>query len=414
MDYIQGSEYKNQTLFFKNDFGLSTKTYTDVSRMSLEICRAAEEAVGPNVVEGAQLVRNLWRLYTHNDEGRVKLLSTGFMVRGIRIQPLDRNPYLAQRRDEDAVRVTIRRLPLSVDNETIKTFLLEKKVELVGDIKYEYHRDPDTKMLTRFKTGDRFVWTKPLLEALPRDTSIAHFKCKIYHRDQFQAICKICDDTGHREGDSKCKFFMEVPNLTTIKGYSNPLSNQHPTPVTVDAKTFPSVEHAFQFQRAMAAEREDIAEDILQAKHAGVAKAIGRTLPDEEPDFSVGILEELMLEKFNASSTFKEALRETGTAFIAHTVADPFWGTGLNEEVTGKVNPKFWPGKNKIGELLMKIRDEHLLSSKDNRERAMVQSTIDFYPRRESSESRKRTLMSPPDEPSPKNRSGKVKNNKKS
>lgn len=411
MDSTQRHNQENKVVFFKNDIGLPTRNYSDISRLSVEICRAAEESAGPNVIEGAQLVRNLWRVYTQNDEGRVKLLSTGFMVRGIRIQPLDKNPF-TRHEENDTIRVTIRRLPLSVDNDAVKNFLVGKKVEVVGSIKYEFLRDPDTKLLTRFKTGDRFVWVKQLAEPLPRDVSIAQFRCKLFHRDQFPAVCKLCNISGHKEGDTTCKFFLEVPNLTVVKGFSNPLSNQHPTPVSIDGKKFPSVEHAFQYQRAIEAEREDVAEEILHAKHAGAARAIGRSLPSDELEFSVGLMEELMMKKLNTSSEFKEALRETGRAYIAHSVPDPFWGSGLNEEATRNVDPKFWPGKNKVGEILMKIRDEHLNNAKELRGRGMVQSTIDFSPRRESSESRKRSLSSPPEDPSSKNRSGKTKNKK--
>ena len=37
---------------------------------------------------------------------------------------------------------------------------------------------------------------------------------------------------------------------------------------------------------------------------------------------------------------------------------DHYWGTGLGKNHPNAFNPKFWKGKNKAGQILMKVRTE--------------------------------------------------------
>jgi predicted NAD-dependent protein-ADP-ribosyltransferase YbiA (DUF1768 family) len=52
-------------------------------------------------------------------------------------------------------------------------------------------------------------------------------------------------------------------------------------------------------------------------------------------------------------------LRDTGTRPIAE--ADPrgkYWGIGTSAETSKAKDPSRWPGQNKMGKILMELRDE--------------------------------------------------------
>ena len=43
---------------------------------------------------------------------------------------------------------------------------------------------------------------------------------------------------------------------------------------------------------------------------------------------------------------------------IVEATGDPFWGSGLNIQQTLDCLPDYWPGENKLGEILMDLRLE--------------------------------------------------------
>jgi predicted NAD-dependent protein-ADP-ribosyltransferase YbiA (DUF1768 family) len=57
-------------------------------------------------------------------------------------------------------------------------------------------------------------------------------------------------------------------------------------------------------------------------------------------------------------------LSQTGTALLAYISIKPdlFWTTGLSKSSRNRLKegPNGWPGRNRMGELLMMIREEHV------------------------------------------------------
>ncbi len=43
---------------------------------------------------------------------------------------------------------------------------------------------------------------------------------------------------------------------------------------------------------------------------------------------------------------------------IVEATGDPYWGSGLNIQQTLDCLPDYWPGENKLGEILMDLRLE--------------------------------------------------------
>jgi len=128
------------------------------------------------------------------------------------------------------------------------------------------------------------------------------------------------------------------------------LSNFYSSPVTVWHATFPTAEHAY--QRAKFFDGA-IAEAIRCAPTPGVAKKLGRSkgIRDDWEDVKISIMTEVVRAKFNQSSRLTQKLLATGDAILeeGNHWNDTFWGVCP----VGSGN-----GRNKLGDILMKIRDE--------------------------------------------------------
>jgi ribA/ribD-fused uncharacterized protein len=125
------------------------------------------------------------------------------------------------------------------------------------------------------------------------------------------------------------------------------LSNFYPSPIKIDGKTYQTVEHYFQAFKACTINEQ---EKIRMAKTPKEAKKFGReTLI--RPDWEVikeSIMEIALRQKFSPDGILAERLIETGFAELieGNNWNDCFWGVCKGE------------GKNKLGQLLMKIRCE--------------------------------------------------------
>lgn len=142
--------------------------------------------------------------------------------------------------------------------------------------------------------------------------------------------------------------------MTTINFYSHKadygcFSNFYPAEIRIGGKTWRTTEHYFQAQKFAGTKYES---HIRNQKSPNDAAREGRRrdLPLRKDWESVkdNIMQEALVAKFQQHPDLKKALLETGDAvLVEHTENDLYWGDGGN----GK-------GKNMLGKLLMKIRDE--------------------------------------------------------
>jgi ribA/ribD-fused uncharacterized protein len=130
------------------------------------------------------------------------------------------------------------------------------------------------------------------------------------------------------------------------------LSNFYPSAITLDGLDFNTVEHAFQ-----AAKTSDLDErQALQlAKSPAEAKRLGRkvTLRPDWEQVKFSIMEALVRQKFTRYPELAEMLLDTGDARLieGNTWNDRTWGMT-------KTRQGEYIGKNWLGIILMKIRDE--------------------------------------------------------
>ena len=94
----------------------------------------------------------------------------------------DTNPFSAGKENpnEEVVRVTIRGIPLSVEDScTCITKTLEKLgTELISYFKYEKIHNPSTHQMTRILNGNRFIYMKKMASGkfLPKHSECAGSK----------------------------------------------------------------------------------------------------------------------------------------------------------------------------------------------------------------------------------------------
>lgn len=128
------------------------------------------------------------------------------------------------------------------------------------------------------------------------------------------------------------------------------LSNFYPAVVTLDGWKFPTVEHAFQAAKTLDGNQR---RRIQQVVKPGEAKRLGRAVhlrPDWE-DMKIDVMRQLLRQKFSEPFLLSQLLA-TGTEELVegNWWRDTFWG------VCNGV------GENRLGKLLMEIRQSHLSS----------------------------------------------------
>ena len=126
----------------------------------------------PNLIfyKGVQIDRDLWRIYTADNTSRINLLSNGLTIKGQYIQLFGDNPYASgiTNPDEVVLKISIKGLPLSVDNQAIKDMIVQQGAEPTCEIRYGRIRNPETKQMTAIFNGDRYVYVKPLDKQTPK------------------------------------------------------------------------------------------------------------------------------------------------------------------------------------------------------------------------------------------------------
>lgn len=126
------------------------------------------------------------------------------------------------------------------------------------------------------------------------------------------------------------------------------LSNFYEAPVTYEGITYQNNEAAFQAQKCLTDEEKLAFTELEPSK----AKHLGRRVvlrPDWER-VKVGIMEEIVREKFRQNSELAKMLLATGDRILeeGNRWNDTFWGVNINTR----------KGKNNLGIILMKIREE--------------------------------------------------------
>ena len=303
-------------------------------------------------------------------------LKQSILVKGKNAPIYDNNPYISRQPPPDQFngapqqqndKLTIKNLPLSVSNEEVKNMLEGKGVELVSPIKYGFIRN-DNGDLTTYKSGDRFVYTKPFSPPFPRKQDIGVFSCLVVHHGK-NTTCRACNENGHKVGDPMCTA-KPKETIVPFKGYQHVLSNHYPCQLVIYDKHFKSLEHAYFWRMSTEFGKHDLATEIQNSPHAGVAKKLSKRIADDEERLkweqdNIAIMRELLEVKAEQCLPFHDCLIEHKDSVLAEATPSKYWATGVSPFVTQNCSPDFWPGQNMLGVLLMELT-EALLQNDNN------------------------------------------------
>jgi len=136
-------------------------------------------------------------------------------------------------------------------------------------------------------------------------------------------------------------------NELRFNGETHPLSNFYPAKINVDGKIYKTAEHYYQSEKATNTMDKS---RVMQAESPSNARRIGKQIKkradfDEIKDI---IMYKGVKAKFTQNVEVKAYLLATGDRYLIEDASfSPYWGTGYNDM-----------GENKMGKMLMQIRDE--------------------------------------------------------
>ncbi len=358
------------------------------------------ETSGNNTLKCVQETKNLWRIYCKTQEARTKLTSHGISYQGKYIKVYSQNPYVTgalnagllndESEQVEMIKVTLKDLYVSVSNEDVMHFLRDiLRLTVTSEIQTGYYRD-GRGGLTSLENGDRIIWIHPdqLKHPLPRNAFVGTRPVRIFHKNQFESdgacyncyqtdhqskncpnekACRVCKEPGHDPGSPECTHYAASINVMTIGGYLDPLSNHYKSPFVhkhIPAKT---VENHWFYHKGNSNGQTELAQLCLDAKDGGKAKMLSKSILCAKDWDQCSAAYDAMKDIVRSKITQVKAARDKlylawqNGSMIVEAVPNPrdlWWGSSLDHEATAHTKPEHWPGKNKLGQILMELSEE--------------------------------------------------------
>lgn len=126
---------------------------------------------------------------------------------------------------------------------------------------------------------------------------------------------------------------------------------------------FSCVEHFFQFYKAFYFKDIEMANEILNLKYSPEKyKSLGRRVRNYKDSDWKAICDKIMFiglkHKFKQNLKLREYLLSTNNSILVEcNFRDAYWSCGLAQTVDLS-NPYNWPGENKLGFMIMEIREK--------------------------------------------------------
>lgn len=140
----------------------------------------------------------------------------------------------------------------------------------------------------------------------------------------------------------------------------SPLSNFYTCPIVDESSTtYICAEQLFQFKKAQFHEYHLTADKIMLTNDPYELKRLGNLVPPNQQwrDTEEDIMFDILRCKFSQNSNLAEILLNTGTLHLHEASADLKWSTGA-ELASKAIQTGTWPGADRMGSLLEKIREE--------------------------------------------------------
>ena len=145
-------------------------------------------------------------------------------------------------------------------------------------------------------------------------------------------------------------------------GRLSPFSNFHPSPFKLRGKGFHCAEQYYSYQKSLYANRDDVAQQILQEQNPIKVKRLDRTIKVNHKIWISERGQEAMREALEAKFTQNPDLRDIllatkGTTLVECNRFDSVWGIGLGLHSLEASDCTKWKGGNMLGTLLCQVRD---------------------------------------------------------
>ena len=155
---------------------------------------------------------------------------------------------------------------------------------------------------------------------------------------------------------------IEVDGGTGLafQSHHSPLSNMFYCHIDYDGHHFPALEIAYQYARAKIGGYQRVAEALVDCPCVYRAKSITSDLKDTKECLGcrIKIMTELVRLKFKNNKDCKQWLLRSGTKKLYEATVDKYWATGLVLSKAKDIKDGKFPGQNKLGEILEKVRVE--------------------------------------------------------
>jgi len=155
------------------------------------------------------------------------------------------------------------------------------------------------------------------------------------------------------------KFYENDNGVYFKSGY---LSQWHEAPFLIDDTNYNCCEKYMMYQKAIYFKDYEIARQILSTNEPKEHKKLGRLVKDFDENKWNEVCELIVYKanfaKFTQNLNLKEKLLKTGDKIIVEcSPYDEIWGNGLNITDTLTTFVKNWKGTNKLGKILMNVRE---------------------------------------------------------
>lgn len=145
--------------------------------------------------------------------------------------------------------------------------------------------------------------------------------------------------------------------------WNGPFSQWYPSKFSVDGIAFNCAEQYMMYMKALTFKDEEIAEKILNSNSPKEQKALGRQVKNFDENIWSDVCKLIVRNgnyfKFTQNPELFEVLKKTyPTILVEASPYDFIWGIGLDEETAKNTPSHLWPGKNYLGLILTKLRNE--------------------------------------------------------
>jgi ribA/ribD-fused uncharacterized protein len=158
---------------------------------------------------------------------------------------------------------------------------------------------------------------------------------------------------------------MESPTEQFTFFWHGPFSQWHGCRFKVAGVSYSCAEQYMMAQKAVLFKDDDALEEIMAAASPRIQKALGRKVRGFNQSKWDGCARDIVYRgnwaKFTQNEDLQKLLMATqGTTLVEASPADILWGIGLGEDDPRAMDRKSWRGKNWLGEVLTRVRDDIL------------------------------------------------------